>query len=139
MRKVLRGRYWTTRRLITVTAPDGRKKATLLNGGSPETMARVLLRELDREKLKWILPMFQIVRPDNIWTLTSRQFMSAYGVKRPSLPHRKMSAFDPKLDERVKIQNLQTADFIEVSGRPRTSANRCWRREWDSNPRYGFP
>jgi hypothetical protein len=19
------------------------------------------------------------------------------------------------------------------------SANRCWRREWDSNPRYGFP
>jgi hypothetical protein len=51
MRKVLRGRYWTTRRLITVTAPDGRKKATLLNGSSPETMARVLLRELDREKL----------------------------------------------------------------------------------------
>ena len=35
-------------------------------------------------------------------------------------------------DERIKILDQQTADFIEVSGRPRTSANRCWRREWDS-------
>jgi len=52
MRKLLRGRYWTTLRLITVTAPDGRKKSAQLNGRSPEILARKILRELDRENPK---------------------------------------------------------------------------------------
>jgi hypothetical protein len=42
-------------------------------------------------------------------------------------PLRQRTTAEP--DERVKIPDLQIADFIGVSGRPRTSANRCWRRE----------
>jgi hypothetical protein len=36
--------------LVTVTAPDGRTKSAQLGGRSPETMARLLLLDLEREK-----------------------------------------------------------------------------------------
>ena len=36
--------------LVTVTAPDGRTKSAQLGGSSPETMARLLLLDLEREK-----------------------------------------------------------------------------------------
>jgi len=36
--------------LLTVTAPDGRTKSAQLGGSSPETMARLLLLDLEREK-----------------------------------------------------------------------------------------
>ncbi len=41
--------------------------------------------------------------------------------------------------EQVKSPSQEMPNFIGLLGRPRTSANRSWRREWDSNPRYGFP
>src|SRR5260221_8829477 len=40
------------------------------------------------------------------------------------------------LGERVKSPNRQIPDFTWVSGRPRTSANGCWRRERDSNSQH---
>ncbi len=36
--------------LVTVTAPDGRTRSAQLGGSSPETMARLLLLDLEREK-----------------------------------------------------------------------------------------
>jgi hypothetical protein len=36
--------------LVTVTAPDGRTKSAQLGGSSPETMAHLLLLDLEREK-----------------------------------------------------------------------------------------
>ncbi len=36
--------------LVTVTVPDGRSKSAQLGGSSPETMARLLLLDLEREK-----------------------------------------------------------------------------------------
>jgi hypothetical protein len=38
--------------LLTVTAPDGRTKSAQLGGSSPELVARLLLLELEREKIK---------------------------------------------------------------------------------------
>jgi hypothetical protein len=36
--------------LVTVTAPDGCTKSAQLGGRSPETMARLLLLDLERQK-----------------------------------------------------------------------------------------
>jgi YD repeat-containing protein len=36
--------------IISVTAPDGRKKRTHLGGVTPESMAKILARELEEEK-----------------------------------------------------------------------------------------
>jgi hypothetical protein len=36
--------------LVTVTAPDGRPKSAQLSSSSPETMARILLLDREREK-----------------------------------------------------------------------------------------
>jgi hypothetical protein len=36
--------------IITVTAPDGRKKRTHLGGVTPASMAKILARELEAEK-----------------------------------------------------------------------------------------
>ena len=44
---------WCSHQLINdryVTAPDGRTKSVQLGGRSPETMGRLLLLELEREK-----------------------------------------------------------------------------------------
>jgi YD repeat-containing protein len=38
--------------IITVTAPDGRRKRTHLGGVTPASMAKILARELEREKQK---------------------------------------------------------------------------------------
>jgi YD repeat-containing protein len=38
--------------IITVTAPDGRKKRTHLGGVTPTSMAKILARELEEEKAK---------------------------------------------------------------------------------------
>jgi hypothetical protein len=35
---------------VTVTAPDGRTRSAQLSSSSPETMARLLLLDLEREK-----------------------------------------------------------------------------------------
>ena len=36
--------------IITVTAPDGRRKKTHLGGVTPASMAKILARELEEEK-----------------------------------------------------------------------------------------
>jgi hypothetical protein len=48
--KLVTGSFKVDRRLITVTAPDGRQKAAQLGASPPETLARLMLLELEREK-----------------------------------------------------------------------------------------
>jgi hypothetical protein len=38
--------------ILTVTAPDGRQKKTQLGGSTPESLARIMAGNLEREKPK---------------------------------------------------------------------------------------
>jgi hypothetical protein len=46
----VRGSYYVHRRVITVTSPWGTSKSTQVGNTPPETLARIMLRELIQEE-----------------------------------------------------------------------------------------
>jgi hypothetical protein len=48
--KIVSGNYWEHDGMVTVRAADGRTKTTQVGGSPAKAMARILLRELEREK-----------------------------------------------------------------------------------------
>ena len=49
--KELRGQMRVANGLVTVTTPDGRQKSTQIGGSPPESIARMMLRELEAARL----------------------------------------------------------------------------------------
>ena len=47
--KLYRGRYHVDRGIIALSTLDGRRKATQLGSSPPESLARILLREIIRD------------------------------------------------------------------------------------------
>jgi hypothetical protein len=50
--KLLRGKFRVDRGLVTVTAPDGRQKTAQLGGTTADTMARLMLHEMNCEQTR---------------------------------------------------------------------------------------
>jgi hypothetical protein len=48
--KLVSGTFLIDGQMITVRSDDGRAKRTQLSGSTPETLARLLLLEMEREK-----------------------------------------------------------------------------------------
>ena len=48
----IKGSYWTHDGMITVRLANGRKKTTQLGGMTPESLAKIMLRELADEQLR---------------------------------------------------------------------------------------
>ena len=47
----LRGQTWVANGLVTVTTPDGRQKTTQVGGSPPDSISRIMLIELEEERL----------------------------------------------------------------------------------------
>jgi hypothetical protein len=47
----LPGQMWVAGGLVTVTTSDGRQKTTQVGGSPPDSIARMMLIELERERL----------------------------------------------------------------------------------------
>jgi hypothetical protein len=52
----LRGRMWVANSIVTVTAPVGRQKSTQLGGSAAESLARLMFRPLEKERLERLGP-----------------------------------------------------------------------------------